>query len=383
MKKYKQRKNNLISDRVKNIEYSSVRKSFITGSAKNVINATIGRPDFDVPVKIKKIAKAHIDFGHNTYTDTKGILSLREAISKQLCKRNVQYASDEILVTSGTTSSIFMVIASLVSPGDEVIIFEPYFVAYPEVVKLFDGKAVIVKTTNNFQPDIYSLKKSITSKTKLIILNSPNNPTGAVYSRDMIENIVKVARKAGIYILSDEIYHDFLYDNATHNSPAELYTKTIIVDGLSKSKGMSGWRIGFIAGPKKIVDAVEKLQQFTSVCAPAPFQYASVTAFTSPFSQDLLRRYTKKRNLLIKGIKDYYDVDVPKGAFYLFLRTPIPAIRFSKILAKNGLAVIPGNAFGDFKNYIRISYAIKDEEIIKMTKILVDILKKMTLHSEV
>lgn len=376
MKKSKLRKNNLISDRVQNIQYSSIRRSFTAGSAKEMINATIGRPDFDVPDEIKEQAKLHIDLGHNAYTETKGILPLREAISKHLATRNIYHTSDEILVTSGTTSSIFMVIASLINPGDEVIIFEPYFIAYPEVVKMFGGTCVVLKTTNEFQPNIDLLEKSIISKTKLIIVNSPNNPTGAVYSQESIKSIVKIARKTGVYILSDEIYHDFLYDKVVHYSPAEIYSKTIVVDGLSKSKGMSGWRIGFIAGPKKIIDAVEKVQQFTSVCAPAPFQHASVSTFADQLSPNILAQYKKKRDLLIDGIKKYYDVVVPKGAFYLFIRTPISTTRFSEILSKRGLAVVPGNAFGKYKNFVRISYAINNEEITKMIKILVGVVKE-------
>jgi aspartate/methionine/tyrosine aminotransferase len=376
MKKFKQPKNSIISERVQNIQYSTVRKSFAAGAAKKMINATIGRPDFDVPDEIKEQAKSYIDLGHNTYTETKGILLLREAISKHLLTRNIKRSSDDILVSSGTTSSIFMVIASLINPGDEVIIFEPYFVAYPEVVKMFGGTCVVLKTTNKFQPDIDLLEKSVTDKTKLIIVNSPNNPTGAVYSQDSIQSIVKIAQKTGVYILSDEIYHDFLYDKAIHYSPAEIYSKTVVIDGLSKSKGMSGWRMGFIAGPKQVIDAVEKVQQFTSVCAPAPFQYASVAAFTDPLSLNILAQYKEKRDLLINGIKDHYDVVVPKGAFYLFLRSPMDTTRFSEMLSKKGLAVVSGSAFGHYKEFTRISYALSNEEISQMINILLDVAKE-------
>ena len=376
MKKSNPRKNRTISDRVENINYSVVRKSFVKGSNSKMINATIGRPDFDVPVKIKEEAKLHIDLGHNAYTETKGIAPLRQAISKHLQKRNVNRSPDEIIVTSGTTSAIFMVISALINPDDEVIIFEPYFVAYPEIVKMVGGKCVILKTNTDFQPDISLLRKSIANKTKLIIVNSPNNPTGAVYNSEMMKEIVRVAKKAGAYILSDEIYHDFIYKKIPHYSPAEKYKKTIIVDGLAKSKGMSGWRIGFVAGPKKIIDAVEKLQQFTSVCAPAPFQHAAVLAFTEPFDQDILNQYRRKREALIEGIKDNYQIVIPDGAFYLFLKTPIPAEKFTMILIKKGLAVVPGSAFGNYKNFIRISYAISDKEIEKMIDILKDVVKE-------
>ena len=376
MKKSNPRKNRTISDRVENINYSVVRKSFAKGSNGKMINATIGRPDFDVPVKIKEEGKRNIDLGHNAYTETKGIAPLRQAISKHLQKRNVNRSPNEIIVTSGTTSAIFMVISALINPDDEVIIFEPYFVAYPEIVKMVGGKCVILKTNTDFQPDISLLRKSVTSKTKLIIVNSPNNPTGAVYNSEMMKGIVRVAKKAGAYILSDEIYHDFIYDKIPHYSPAEKYGKTIIVDGLAKSKGMSGWRIGFVAGPKKIIDAVEKLQQFTSVCAPAPFQYAAVVALTESLDPNILNQYRRKREVLIDGIKDSYQIVIPAGAFYLYLKTSIPADKFTMILAKKGLAVVPGSAFGNYKNFIRISYAISDKEIEKMIDILNNAVKE-------
>ncbi|OHB83524.1 MAG: hypothetical protein A3J73_03630 [Planctomycetes bacterium RIFCSPHIGHO2_02_FULL_38_41] len=238
------------------------------------------------------------------------------------------------------------------------------------------GKCVILKTNTDFQPDISLLRKSVTSKTKLIIVNSPNNPTGAVYNSEMMKGIVRVAKKAGAYILSDEIYHDFIYDKIPHYSPAEKYGKTIIVDGLAKSKGMSGWRIGFVAGPKKIIDAVEKLQQFTSVCAPAPFQYAAVVALTESLDPNILNQYRRKREVLIDGIKDSYQIVIPAGAFYLYLKTSIPADKFTMILAKKGLAVVPGSAFGNYKNFIRISYAISDKEIEKMIDILNNAVKE-------
>ncbi len=376
MKNSKSPKNNPISDRVKNIQYSAIRKSFTTGSSKNIINATIGRPDFDVSSEVKEQAKLHIDLGHNAYTETKGVLSLRQAISEYLRKKNISRTADEIIVTSGTTSAIFMVISSLVNPDDEVIIFEPYFVAYPEVIKMVGGKCIILKTTSDFHPDIALLEKTVTKKTKLIIINSPNNPTGAVYSSETINHIVRIAKKVGAYILSDEIYHDFIYGETPYYSPAEIYSKAIIVDGLSKSKGMSGWRIGFVAGPKNIIDAVEKLQQFTSVCAPAPLQHASILAFTDPLAPSYLEKYKQKRNLLIEGIKNEYQVIIPTGAFYLFLETPISADRFTAILAKKGLAVVPGSAFGNYKNFIRISYAVSDKEIAQMIKILKDAVKE-------
>ena len=369
MRKSKTRRNNNISDRVRDINYSLVRKSFATGYKKGLINATIGQPDFDVPTAVKAQAKLHIDNGHNKYTETKGILPLRQAISEYLIRRKINRAADEIIVTSGTTSAIFIVMFSLIKNDDEVIIFEPYFTAYPEIVNMSGGKPIILKTDKNFQPNICSIQKAITKKTKLIVLNSPNNPTGAVYSESIIKEVVKIAKKAGVYILSDEIYSNFVYD-IPHYSSAEIYNKTIIVDGFSKSKGMTGWRIGFVAGPKNIIDAVEKVQQFTSVCAPAPFQYAAVSALNEPLSPDILMQYKKRRDILFEGIKNDYFIVKPEGAFYIFIKTPILADVFVNLLLKKGLAVVSGEAFGHYKNFVRISYAVSDKEIIRIVCIL-------------
>ncbi len=383
MKKFKTIKNNHISDRVRNINYSLIRGSFSTGQNKDLINATIGQPDFDVPTDVKEQAKLHIDGGHNKYTETKGILSLRKAISEYLGYRKINRNADEIIVTSGTTSAIFMTIFSLVNPSDEVIIFEPYFIAYPEIVNMVGGKSFILKTDKSFQPNIKLLQKTITKRTKLIILNSPNNPTGAVYSEDLIKDIVKIANKTGIYILSDEIYSGFVYDDPYY-SPAETYNKTIIVDGLSKSKGMTGWRIGFVAGPKNIIDAVEKTQQFTSVCAPTPFQYAAISAFNKPMSLEILRQYKKRRDILFEGIKNDYFAVNPQGAFYIFVKVPAPIDIFIKFLLKEGLAVVPGKTFGRYKDFVRISYAVSDREVIKIVAILKKIAReiKKTPHSK-
>ena len=372
MKKSKPNKNS-ISIRAESIDYSAIRKAFSAGRDKNVINLTIGQPDFDVPQPVKEVAKQHIDLGHNKYTETRGVLELRQEISVYLAReKDVKRSAEEIIVTPGTTAGIFLTMLAMINPGDEVIVFMPYFVAYTEIIKLVGGKIIPVRAGKNFQPDVTALKKAISAKTKLIIVNSPNNPTGAVYSENKLTEIVSVAKKHSVYLMSDEVYSQFIYDS-NFFSPAKIYEKAIVVDGLSKTSGMTGWRIGFVAGPTEIIDAVEKIQQFTAVCAPSAFQYAAIEALQEGLSQEIVLRYRRMCDRIYEGIKDYYKTIKPSGAFYFFIKTPELAEKFTGRLLKAGLAVVPGTSFGKFKNYIRISYAISEEKINSAIKILRDV----------
>lgn len=374
MKKSNHKKNN-ISDKVQAINYSEVRKAFSAGRKEGVINLTIGQPDFDVPFAIKEDAKKYIDEGFNRYTETRGIPKLRQAISEYLITRGINRNEDEIIITPGTTAGIYMSLMALINPGDEIIIFEPYFVAYKEIIGLLGGKVVIAKTDENFQPLITDLVKKISSKTKAIIINSPNNPTGVVYSKKVIKEIVAIAKKENVYIISDEIYAEFNY-GVKVSSPAEYYKKTIVLDGLSKSKGMTGWRIGFIAGPNDIIDAIEKIQQFSFVCAPAPFQHASVKHLKEKIDFAIINRYKEIRDALYNGLKNNYQIVRPDGAFYFFIKTHISGELFAQKLLKNNVAVVPGSAFGsNYKNYVRISFAIDKKLVPEIIKVFESIIK--------
>ncbi|MDP2741390.1 MAG: aminotransferase class I/II-fold pyridoxal phosphate-dependent enzyme [bacterium] len=370
MKKFKQKRNN-ISDKVSNINYSAIRRAFNAGRENNIIDLTIGQPDFEPRKYLKDSAKKYIDAGFNKYTETKGILDLRKAISKKLEGNKIFRNEEEIIVTAGTTSAIFMTLFSLVNSDDEVIIFSPYFVAYVEIIKFVGGKVIVVKTDENFQPDIKLLKKAITKKTKAIIVNSPNNPTGAVYPKNIISEIVNVAREKNIFIISDEIYSSLIYEEVEFFSPAKIYSNTIIIDGFSKSKAVTGWRVGYVAGPKEIIDALEKVQQFTSVCAPSAFQYALIKATNTPVEKSIITEYQKRRDFIYEDLKNNFSIVKPEGAFYFFIKTPIFSDIFAKRLLKKGVAVVPGVVFGkDFDNYIRISYATSKEKLKKALSVI-------------
>mgnify|MGYP001560492582 CR=1 FL=1 len=373
MKKSRQKRNN-ISDRVRNINYSVIRKAFSGGSKKGIINLTIGQPDFETPDYLKVAAQRAIEQGYNKYTETKGLLDLRQAISKKLFSEKVARTEEEIIITAGTTSAIFMTLFSLINPDDEVVVFSPYFIAYLEIINFLGGRAKIVKTDRNFQPDISKLKKTISNRTKAIIINSPNNPTGVVYQKEAIKQIVQIAEKNDLYIISDEIYSSLVFGETTCFSPAKIYKKTVVINGLSKSNAVTGWRIGFIAGPKQIVDAVEKIQQYTTVCAPSVFQYAAVEAINKPINKKIIDSYQKRRDLIYQNLKNSFEIIKPDGAFYFFIKINVSGTSFANLLLEKGVAVVAGEAFGkDFKNYFRISFAVSEEQINKSVTILKEV----------
>lgn len=356
-----------LSEKTKVVQYSAIREAFAAGRKPGVINATIGAPDFDVPEEIRTYAERAIGGGYNGYTETKGVVALREAFSKHLADtRHVERTPDEILVTAGTTMGIYLTLLCLLDEGDEVVIFEPYFPAYTAIVSLLGGTPILVPSDATLQPNIQELERRITKKTKVIIVNSPNNPTGSVYSTERIRDIVRVAKKYDAFILSDEVYRELVYAGEVF-SPASICEKTILIDGLSKSKGATGWRIGFVAGPRELINAVEKMQQFTSVCAPSVLQHAAIPALSLPMSSSIVARYRKARDILLEGI----DVNRPAGTFYVFIKMPVSGKKATLDLFARGLAVVPGHVFGpSYKNYIRVSYAMPLAQVEKMATIL-------------
>lgn len=359
-----------ISIRSERIDASIIQKAFESKERiKNLIDLTIGQPDFDVPKTVKEIAINNIRSGFNGYTSVNGIKGLRDKISRKLnIKNGINVNPEQILVTSGTTGGIFLTFMTLLNYGDEVIIMEPYFSAYIELAKLCGAKVRRISTFPNYQPNINRIEKAISLKTKIIILNSPNNPTGAVYSAKTIKNIIKIARQNNIYILSDEVYEDYIY-KGKHFSPGSIYKRTITINGFSKSAGMTGWRIGYATGPKKIINIMAKLQQFIYVCAPSFAQKAAITAINTD-NRKTIKEYKIKRDIIYCGLKDYYQIMEPHGSFYIFLKTPFDEDKFVQKLLENKIAVMPGKAFCGKNGYIRISYATNNSDLKEAVKIL-------------
>lgn len=359
----------LLAERTRLIEVSGIRKVFDLGkSLKDPINLSIGQPHFDIPEPIKAAARNAIDKGHNGYTVTQGLAEFRERIKADLAK---QLPNDEreVIITSGTSGGLLLALLAVVNPGDEVIVPDPYFVAYPHLVTLAGGKSVYVDTYPNLQVDPAKVEAAITPRTKVILLCSPANPTGAVASVEVQKRLAEIAKKHNVLLLSDEIYKAFHYD-APPRSPAEFNSDTLVIEGFGKTYGMTGWRLGYAHGPKAIVDEMMKLQQFTYVCAPSIVQYAGLAAMDFDVS-GIVADYKRKRDRLCAGLRDKFEFDVPGGAFYLFAEAPWgTGTEFVTEAIRESLLIIPGGVFSKRDTHFRISYAAKDETLDRGIEVL-------------
>jgi aspartate aminotransferase/aminotransferase len=358
-----------IADRMAHIESSGIRKVFeLARSLKDPVNLSIGQPDFDVPIPVKEAAKRAIDAGRNAYTVTQGIAELRARLSADV-KKELPHADRELFITSGTSGGILLALCCTVNPGDEVIVFDPYFVMYPHIVALAGGKTVFVDTYPDFDIDPDRVKKALTPRTKAIIVNSPANPTGRVYSRERLRDLALLARERGVLLMSDEIYRIFCHDVA-FSSPAEFNEDVLVFDGFSKSHGMTGWRLGYCHGPGRVIAEMIKLQQFSFVCAPSMVQYAGVVACDVDMSKHVAE-YRRKRDKVYEGLKERFELVRSEGAFYLFPRAPWgTATEFVTECIANQLLVIPGNVFSERDTHFRLSYAADEKTLDRGVEIL-------------
>jgi len=359
-----------INKQVKAMNVSGVRKMFeLASRMKNPIDLSLGLPDFDVPEVVKEEAIKSIKNGLNRYTSTTGIKELKQKILEKLKKENKIIADEEqIIVTSAVSGALSIIFTTIINEGDEIIVVEPYFVAYKELIIQNGGIPVYATTKEDFSLDLESLKSKINNKTKIIVINSPNNPSGKVYSKEELKKLANIARKSNILVISDEIYEKFCYDKK-HFSIGSIYQNTITINGFSKSHAMTGWRVGYVVGPKEIIQEAIKVQQFNFVCAPTPFQYAAIKALDCDVS-DYVKKYEIKRNIIYKGLKKSYELIKPEGAFYAFIKYPYASEKFVNNCIKNNLLIVPGTAFSRSNTHFRISFANKDETLKKAVEIL-------------
>ena len=367
----------------------------------SIIGFGAGEPDFNTPQYIIEAAKRALDIGFTKYTPAAGMPELKKAICEKFLKDNgLSYEPSQIVVSTGAKSSLFHAICAMVDEGDEVILPSPYWLTYPELVKLAGGKTVFVKTfaKDGYKMTAKELEAAITEKTKLLILNSPNNPTGAVYTKDELAAIAKVCEKKKIYVISDEIYEKLAYGGEEHISIASLsgYMKehTVVINGMSKSYSMTGWRIGYLAAPSDIAKAVSSMQSHTTSNACSIAQYASVAALTSDesnkFIENMQKTFDERRKYMVKTLQETKRIVLPepKGAFYVFADVSAyygkkfageevkDSLSFANLALKKGVAVVPGAAFGD-DNCIRLSYAISLEDVKEGLKRLKEFLAEL------
>jgi aspartate aminotransferase/aminotransferase len=363
-----------LAERTGLIDASGIRKVFaLAASLKNPVNFSIGQPDFDVPDEIKKEAIKAIQEGNNRYSQTAGDAELLDKLKGMVSK---QYGWDGpgVLVSSGVSGALLLAFFSTINPGDEVIIPDPYFVIYKHVINMIGGKCVFVDSYPDFKVPVEGIKKAVSDKTKMIILNSPCNPTGAVYSADELKEVAKIAEDKNIMVLSDEIYDLFSYDENCA-SIASYYDKTLLLKGFSKSYAMTGWRMGYVAvneAMKPVLEQMTKIQQYTFVCAPTPFQKASVKALDCDITEQVAS-YKQKRDRIYEGLKGKFEVTRPGGAFYIFVKAPSwakTATEFVEKAVENNVLVIPGQVFSEKDTHFRISYATSLEQIDKGIEIL-------------
>ncbi|MEK7597821.1 MAG: pyridoxal phosphate-dependent aminotransferase [Patescibacteria group bacterium] len=343
----------------------------------DVVSFSAGEPDFDTMFHIKEAAKKAIDEGFTKYTASSGIIELKEAICAKFRRDNwLDYETRNIIVSTGGKQALFNMIMVTVDPGDEVIIPVPYWVSYEEMVKIADGKCVFLKT-NNFKINPQDLEKAITPKTKMLIFNSPSNPTGVVYDEKELKQIAAICLKHNIYILSDEIYEKLIYGKK-HISIASVNEKikklTIVVNGVSKSYAMTGWRIGYAAAEEEIVKASTRLQDHTTSNPTSISQKAALAALNGPEDHvaKMIYEYKKRRDFMVDRLNriDGMIANRPDGAFYVFANVSKfysnevkGSIDFCKKLLEDAyVAVVPGLAFGDDR-YVRLSFATGMEHI--------------------
>ena len=366
----------------------------------DVISLGAGEPDFNTPQNIINAAIKAMEDGNTKYTNVNGILPLREAICKKFKDdNNLVYNPSQIVVSTGAKQSLANAFLAILNPGDEVIVPNPYWVSYPELIKLADGKPVFVESneTSSYKFTKENLEKVVTEKTKAIILNTPNNPTGTIYNKEELIEIAEFAKKYDLIIISDEMYEKLLYDGEKHISIASVsddaYERTIVINGLSKSYAMTGWRLGYCGATEKISRLMTNIQSHMTSNVCSITQYAAIEALNGPQDKvkEMIVEFERRRNYMSKTLEEMNNLSIikPQGAFYIMINIDKclgkeingekinDSMDFSaKLLEHAKVAVIPGKAFG-LDNYVRVSYATSMELIEKGLKRISEFVNKL------
>lgn len=365
------------SQSMQNIPPSGIRKFFeMLIGHDDVISLSVGEPDFPTPWGIREEAYYHLEKGHTSYTSNWGLIELREEIAKYMTRYNLSYnPTNEILVTVGASEGVDAVLRAILNPGDEIIVVQPCYVNYTPLAELCQAKVIPLDSSiNGYYPTAEQIKNAITPKTKAIMLCSPNNPTGTMIPANELEKIAKVVVENEIWCISDEIYCELAYDGAKHTSIGSfdgMKDFAIILNGFSKSFAMTGWRIGYIAGPKDLLTQIVKLHGYNTICAPIFSQYGATEGLRNCFKdvEKMRISYQQRRNLMYKAFCDMgLPVPEPTGAFYMFpdiSSTGLSSEEFAtQLFQKYNVAVVPGSVFGlGGEGHIRCCYATSIDKI--------------------
>lgn len=373
----------MLSERIKKIKPSptlaiSSKAKAMKANGLDIVDFGAGQPDFDAPQNIKEaVIKAIEKTGNAKYTPAAGIPELREAICSKFGSENrISYKPENVMVGCGAKHVLFNITQSVLNQGDEVIIPKPYWVSYPEQVVFADAKPIFVDTDKEFNLDIDKVQSSITPKTKLIIVNSPNNPSGAVFSQEQLKAVADLAVEKELYIISDEVYERIVYGEKHYSIASfseDVRERTFTVNAISKTYAVPGWRIGYVGGPAEIIKAMTDLQSQSTSNPTSVMQYAAIEALKGP--QDsvagMVNEFEKRRNFIVKELNKIEGVscDMPEGAFYVFPKVPAKdSLSFAnELLEKEKVALVPGLAFG-MEGHVRISYATSMKNIEKGVK---------------
>ncbi len=382
----------ILSEKVAELKPSGIRKFFdLAAEVKDVIALTIGEPDFKTPWHIREAGIDSLEKGRTWYTANAGLIELRQEASRYLKRRfNLDYKANDIFITVGGSEAIDLTIRAIIDNGDEMLLPIPSFVCYDPICRLAGGKVVTIETKreNDFRLTAEELRAAITPKTKLLVLPFPNNPTGAVMRKEHLEEIAEVLRGTDIMVLSDEIYAELTYGGERHVSIAEIdgmKERTIIVNGFSKAYAMTGWRLGYVAGPSPIISQMLKIHQYAIMSSPTTSQYAAVVAMRDCDNEveEMKKQYDMRRRFLVKAFNDMgLDCFTPEGAFYVFpciKSTGLSSEEFcEKLLHSKKVAVVPGGAFGSSgEGFVRVSYSYSLEHIMEATKRIKEFLEEL------
>jgi len=353
-----------LAARTRKIEFSGIRKFFeLAGRLKDPCDLSIGLPDYDAPQAVKQAAIQAITDGFNRYTPSAGLPALRERISAELKETYGQAPS--VLVTSGVSGGLTLSLLALLDPGDEAVFLDPYFVSYPHLVNMVGGTVVAVCSYPDFTFRPEAVEAAITPRTKVLLTNSPANPTGRVMTQAEVEAAAEIARRHDLVLICDEIYDRLSYDGPNPSPYPHAPDNTLLLRGYGKTYGITGWRMGYAAGPEALIGEMTKFQQYTFVCAPSMAQQATLAALDTDVSQHH-RDYTQKRDLVCSLLKPHFDFVRPSGGFYVFPKVPdrfAGATEFAEAAAEQNVLVIPGNIFSGRDTNFRISYATSDDMI--------------------